>query len=185
MAAPLIVVDVQQCFLNEYTHHIPGRVVRLIRSGDYDPVLFTRFVNVPHSPYRRILDWHGCEGDAGIRLAPELESFAASARVFVKPGYAGISEELGETLRESGWEQVVLAGIDTDMCVLKVALDVFDLGIKPIVLVDCCASTAGLQAHFAGLAVLSRNIGAKQLRTAGLDEGRIAAPRTVAAPGGG
>ena len=26
------------------------------------------------------------------------------------------------------------------MCVLKTAMDVFDLGIEPIVLVDCCAS---------------------------------------------
>lgn len=45
------------------------------------------------------------------------------------------------------------------MCVLKIAMDFFDIGIEPIVLTDCCASTAGLQAHLAGLAVLSRNLG--------------------------
>jgi hypothetical protein len=43
-------------------------------------------------------------------------------------------------------------------------------------LTDCCASTAGLQAHLAGLAVLSRNIGAQRLRDAGLGEGTLAAP---------
>lgn len=69
-----------------------------------------------------------------------------------------------------------MVGIDTDMCVLKVALDLFDLIIEPLVYVDCCASTLGLQAHFAGLAVLARNIGADRLRDAGLSGGRIAAP---------
>jgi hypothetical protein len=55
-------------------------------------------------------------------------------------------------------------------------MDLFDMGIKPVVLVDCCASTAGLQAHLAGLAVLSRNLGPHQLRDAGLGEGYLAAP---------
>jgi hypothetical protein len=45
-----------------------------------------------------------------------------------------------------------------------------------VVMADCCASTAGLQAHLAGLAVLARNIGAQQLREAGLSDGQIAAP---------
>lgn len=65
------------------------------------------------------------------------------------------------------------------MCVLKIVMDTFDLNIEPVVLVDCCASTAGLQAHLAGLAVLARNIGADHLRDAGLSEGRLAAPSAV------
>lgn len=55
-------------------------------------------------------------------------------------------------------------------------MDLFDISIEPIVLTDCCASTAGLQAHLAGLAVLSRNIGAGRLRDAGLSDGSLAAP---------
>jgi nicotinamidase-related amidase len=80
-------------------------------------------------------------------------------------------------LQRQGLERITIVGIDTDMCVLKVAMDVFDLGIQPQVLIDCCASTAGLQAHLAGLAVLSRNIGAAALLDAGLNGGGLAAPR--------
>ena len=69
-----------------------------------------------------------------------------------------------------------IAALVLDMCVLKVAMDCFDLGIEPIVLVDCCASTAGLQAHLAGLAILSRNIGPHQLRLTRLHETYLAAP---------
>jgi nicotinamidase-related amidase len=85
-------------------------------------------------------------------------------------------DELTDYLRQQRIEQLSIVGIDTDMCVLKIAMDLFDIGIEPLVFTDCCASTAGLQAHFAGLAVLSRNIGAMRLRDAGLSGGSLAAP---------
>ena len=71
---------------------------------------------------------------------------------------------------------MAVVGIDTDMCVLKVALDLFDLGIEPVILVDCCASTAGLQAHLAGLSILSRNLGPHQLRLTRFNQGYLADP---------
>ena len=55
-------------------------------------------------------------------------------------------------------------------------MDLFDLGIEPVVLADCCASTMSLQAHLAGLAVLNRHIGPHQIRDAGFGGGYIAAP---------
>lgn len=175
----LIVVDVQRGFLDDYTSHIPERIARLIDTKRYQPVLFTRFVNVPESPYHRLLDWHDCAERPETDLAPELERFAASDRVFTKQGFTGLSDELREKLRRLDPDRATIVGIDTDMCVLKIAMDVFDLGIEPVVLIDCCASTGGLQAHLAGLAVLSRNIGAQQLHDAGLNNGRLAAPIRV------
>jgi len=172
----LLIVDVQRCFINPYTAHIPGRIARLVSSGDYSPLLFTRFVNVPGSPYRRFLQWNECESSADTELVPELAPFAQADRVYSKPGLAGMSDELKQRLRADGTERLTVVGIDTDMCVLKVALDAFDMGVEPILLVDCCASTAGLQAHLAGLAVLSRNLGPHQLRDAGLSGGYVAPP---------
>jgi len=176
MPKPLLVVDVQQCFINDYTHHIPKRIARLIERGDFKPVLFTKFINAPESGYRRFLDWHECDCLPAVDLVDELVRFADPDLTFSKPGYAGISDELANYLLDHRLDEVIIAGIDTDMCVLKVAMDVFDQGIKPIVLADCCASTSGLQSHFAGLAVLARNIGANQLREAGLSGGFLGAP---------
>ena len=176
MTRALLVVDVQLGFVNRYTYHIPQRIRRLIERGEHEPVLFTRFVNTPGGPYQRFLDWHECAEPPETDLAPELTAWAAPDRVYTKPGYTGIPDELADRLRDLEPEEVTVVGIDTDMCVLKVAMDVFDLGIKPVVLVDCCASTAGLQAHLAGLAVLARNVGADQLRDAGLGEGWLGAP---------
>jgi len=91
----------------------------------------------------------------------------------------GLPDALADRLRRDYRDQghISVVGIDTDMCVLKIAMDIFDLGIEPVVYVDCCASTAGLQAHLSGLAILSRNIGPHQLRLTRLHEGYLAAPK--------
>lgn len=176
MSDPLIVVDVQSGFINEFTHHIPQRVARLIERNEYSPILFTRFINISDGPYQRFLDWHSCDSEPETNIVPELEAWATSNCVFAKQGLCGVPDELISYLQQQPIERVFLVGIDTDMCVLKIAMDFFDIGIEPIVLTDCCASTAGLQAHLAGLAVLSRNIGANRLREAGLSDGSLAAP---------
>ena len=174
---PLLVVDVQRGFINEFTAHVPNRIARLIAQEDYAPVLFTRFVNAPESPYHTLLHWSSCDGPPETDLVAELEPVAHASRVYDKHGLTGLPDELAARLREEAWPAVTIVGIDTDMCVLKIAMDVFDLGIEPVVLVDCCASTAGLQAHLAGLAILSRNIGPHQLRLTELHEGYVAGPR--------
>ena len=179
-SGPLLIVDVQAAFLNAFTHHIPGRIAALIESGAFAPILFTQFVNIPDGPYRRFLDWHACAESPETDIAEPLEPWLAPERIFEKPGYTGISGDLARLLKDRQFALVTIAGIDTDMCVLKVAMDVFDLGIEPIILTDCCASTAGLQAHLAGLAVLSRNIGANRLRDAGLSDGLLGAPELAA-----
>lgn len=176
MSEPLIVVDVQPGFINDFTHHIPQRIARLIKRDEYEPILFTRFINVPEGPYQQFLDWHSCADEPETKIVPELESWAKPEQVFSKIGLCGLPDDLIAYVREQNYARVLLVGIDTDMCVLKIAMDFFDMGIEPIVLTDCCASTAGLQAHLAGLAVLSRNIGAKRLREAGLSDGFLAAP---------
>lgn len=176
MSKPLLIVDVQCGFINSFTHHLPQRIARLVKRGEYDPLLFTRLINLPDGPYQQFLDWHNCSSEPETTIVPELEPFARTDLVFSKPGLCGMPDDLKSYLTEQAIKQIFLVGIDTDMCVLKIALDIFDLGIEPIVLTDCCASTAGLQAHLAGLAVLSRNIGALRLRDAGLSEGFLAAP---------
>ena len=180
MPCPLVVVDVQVGFINNFTHHIPDRIVRLVERGEHGPLLFTKFVNVPGSPYRRFLAWDECSGPPETDLVPTIQTLANKGRVFEKRGFTGLPQDLSDHLGELAPDEVAVVGIDTDMCVLKVALDIFDRGIKPVVLTDCCASTMGAPAHLAGLAILSRNVGPEQLRDTGLGQGTIAAPPTSA-----
>jgi nicotinamidase-related amidase len=172
----ILVVDVQQGFINDYTKAIPSRIACLLEREAYDAIAFTRFINVPDGPYPRFLDWHACAGPPETDLAPELAPWIAKGHVFDKRGFTGIPADLAQHIAELDLTQMTVVGLDTDMCVLKCALDLFDRSVKPTVLADCCASTAGLQAHLAGLAVLARNVGALQLREAGLADGYLGAP---------
>jgi nicotinamidase-related amidase len=181
MSQILLVVDVQKCFLNAFTAHVPGRIRALIERRGYDHVWFTRFVNPEDGPYREILGWHGATASPDTDLAPELAPWAVADHVFTKLGLTGLPDALRTLLQQHEPERVDLVGIDTDMCVLKMAMDLFDMAIRPVVLIDCCASTAGLQTHLAGLAVLARNIGANQLRDAGLSDGYLGSPPAMVA----
>src|SRR3954468_2932015 len=84
MARPLLVVDVQNGFINDFTHHIPERIAQLIETKAFGPVLFTRFVNEAGSPYQRLLDWHGSAEPPETELVPELERFVSDGNVYVK-----------------------------------------------------------------------------------------------------
>ena len=73
-------------------------------------------------------------------------------------------DERGRRLtEESGWKEVVIRGLDTESCVLKTAVNAFELGYTPLVVEDLCASHAGREAHEAGIFVASRFIGKKQI----------------------
>lgn len=55
----------------------------------------------------------------------------------------------------------VLAGVDTDACVLKVALDLFDMGWRPRILIDACASGNGADYHDRAIEIFTRQLGRK------------------------
>lgn len=176
MANPMLIVDVQNAFINDYTHHIPESIRDVIETGTWDPLIFTRFINQPEGPYPILLGWNEAMSSPGLEIVPELQPLTGRGAIHDKPGTTGLPGDVRRLLRDKGYERVTIVGMDTDMCVLKTALDVFDLGIEPIVLTDCCASTAGLQAHFAALAILARNIGANRLHLAGTGRRPLGAP---------
>ena len=155
----LIVVDVQRGFVNEHTRHVVPTVERL--QAGYDRIYATRFVNPPASPWRRFLDWRRfAEGSADAELAFRP---AANAVILEKHVYSCVGEDLLRDLRDRGTTEVSLCGIDTDACVLISAVDLFQNGIRPVILAEACASHAGPEYHEAGFRLLERLIGKDQI----------------------
>ncbi|MGE5442745.1 MAG: isochorismatase family protein, partial [Bacteroidota bacterium] len=68
-----------------------------------------------------------------------------------------------DRLRRDAVSRVHLCGIGTDSSVLISAVDLFEAGIEPVVLAHACASAAGHADHQAGLQILKRLIGDKQV----------------------
>ena len=69
----------------------------------------------------------------------------------------------GRVVEGGGWQNLVICGIATESCVCKTAVDAFERGFTPWVLTDAIARHAGPAVHGAGLLVISRFIGARQL----------------------
>jgi len=164
-ASMLLVVDVQNGFINEHTLHLVAIINELIArfSRRGEPVAFTRFVNLPGSGYERWIHWTRFMHEPENALHADIDTGAYP--VFVKHGYTAFTPRFEDHVRGQGIERLLLCGIATDGCVLKSAVDAFERGIEPVVLVDACASHAGRDIHEAGLLLLSRFIGQGQLKS--------------------
>lgn len=120
----LIIIDVQQGFVNEWTRHIHDAAARL--QHRFEPVFVTRFENPEGSPFRAF--------KALERFAPGSPETAlafgpkANARHIVKNSYSAATPEvLAAACRAGG--AAYLCGIATDNCVLATALDLFAAGL--------------------------------------------------------
>ncbi len=160
MATALLIIDVQQGFINAATRHLPAMVADL--QDDYDRVFATQFVNPPGSPFRNLLGWQKfAPGSADVQLAFTPRD---DATVIEKSVYTCVTPDFLATLARERLDEIHLAGIATDNCVLKCAVDLFEGGRRPVVLAEFCASHAGADHHQWGLAIIERFIGAAQVR---------------------
>lgn len=160
MAAALIIIDVQKGFIGATTAHVPARVEAL--QGNYATVVATRFVNPEGSAHRRLIGWRRFapgSADTELAFAP-----AAQVRVVDKVTYSCLTAEVRGILAASGADEVHLAGIATDNCVLASAIAAFEAGLTPVVLAEACGSHGGADYHDWGLRILRRLIGAAQVR---------------------
>jgi nicotinamidase-related amidase len=168
----LVVIDVQNGFVTEHSEPVMPVIVNLIRhwqtvGGD---VVFSRYLNYPGSPFERLMSWTRMAGGPETNLTAELMPFVGPhTPVVIKHTYTLFTPEYVKLVTERGWTDLYLCGFDTDMCVLKTAVDAFERDLTPWVVEDACASHLGPEGHDAGLRVLRRFIGISHvIRTADL-----------------
>lgn len=143
----LLAVDVQKEFRDQDGRY--ERIVSYIQNaaGKYDRVYATVCANRPDSPFVKNKVWFDCIG--GV----EPLAFQPDA-AFVKYGYGFL---------DYSWlspeDHYDIIGFNTDCCVLKVALDLFDRGYDFHVLTEYCYSSSGGEEHRRGVAVLKDLLG--------------------------
>jgi nicotinamidase-related amidase len=162
---PLIVVDVQNGFVTPHSRHVLPVITDVVSIWvrAKRPVFLTRFINTPGSPWHALMGWHRLQGEPETDLHPSLEQFVAHSTVVEKTSYTSITGPVDEYIRQVKPETVAICGIATDGCVLKTALDVFDMGLRPLLVADACASHAGSDVHEAALMILTRQLGRAQI----------------------
>lgn len=139
----LLVVDLQREFRD-----IDGQYERILNwvktVKGYDKIIATKCLNSMDSPFVKYENWYDC-----IDSVCELE-FQAD-KVIEKYGYGLIDySKLSKT------DTYNIVGFNTDACVLKIAMDLFDRNYDFKVLTDFCYSSNGLEHHQYGVELLQR-----------------------------
>lgn len=167
-SAALIVIDAQNGFISDHSRPVIPAIASLVQrwqaaGGD---VVFTRYLNYAGSPYERLIRWSKLKNSPEIDIVPELLPLASKATAIVDKTIYSFFNDEGETLvREHGWSELYVCGLDTESCVLKTVVDAFERDLTPRLIRDASASHAGQTAHDAGILVASRFIGSDQIIT--------------------
>lgn len=162
MKKALIVVDVQKYFLDHRTKNIVRNIRDYLNknSSKYSKVYFTIFKNDPKSPLWQISAWRGCVASPDTDICDEIKEFANDKNLFYKNILSSAKvPQVIDGLKSNNILEVHLCGFDTDCCVLATAYDLFDQGIKPVVLGNLTWSTSKEKLHTPALQMLKRNIG--------------------------
>jgi nicotinamidase-related amidase len=163
----LVVVDVQNGFVTDQSRPVVPVIAELVErwTAAGRPVIFTRYLNWPGSLFERLMDWRKLAHAPETDIVPELAVAAEKAAVIDKKGYTLFNEQGRALVEQNGWTDLVFCGIDTEICVLKSAVDAFEADITPWVLIDASASHSSQAAHDAGIFIGRRFIGSAQFIT--------------------
>jgi nicotinamidase-related amidase len=163
----LVVVDVQNGFITDLSRPVVPVIKDLVDrwTATGRPIVFTRYLNHPGSMFEKLLDWRKVTHSPETDIVPELADAATRADVIDKHGYTLFNDTGRALVADHGWTDLVFCGIDTEICVLKSAVDAFEAGITPWIITDASASHSSVAAHDAGILIGRRFIGPAQFIT--------------------
>ncbi len=131
----LLIVDMQKGFMNEKNKFLIDRIKKLF-SKPFDKFYATKFVNKKESPFVIFLNWENLMTKSEQEFAVELPN---DVTILEKTSY---SLESGGVNQFNKTDKVYLCGTDYDACVLAIAYQLFDKGIKPYILIDYVGSAS-------------------------------------------
>lgn len=155
MNSLLLIIDLQKVFINKNTRKLPKKINKIINDKKYNKVAFTRFNNFDDSIYVKKLKWKKCINVDDKKIMIDV----GNNKVFNKYVYSAVNEEFIKFIKENNITNIYLCGIDIECCVLKTAIDLFELGYNVYVLKDYCTCTHGIIRKNNALKIIKRCIG--------------------------
>lgn len=154
----ILLVDIQEGYMNDELRTLPKNIEKHVKNYDYDLVIATRLINKNDSLHQTdiyIKDMTVFSSKA--KLVDPIDKIADF--VLMKSTYTSYTPDVAKLLEKKEVKQVYLAGLNTETSILATALDLFDKGIKPIILSHLCHSTHGKSINDAALEILRIAIG--------------------------
>ncbi|WP_054740861.1 isochorismatase family cysteine hydrolase [Cellulosilyticum ruminicola] len=154
----LLIVDVQDGYINEFTQRIPKEIEKHVHNFNYDLVIATRFINKSDSLHKSELNMKDMTMlSPHAKLAENIGSLADI--VIMKSTYTSLTVDVAKLLEKNQVREVYVAGLNTDTSIMATALELFDKGIKPKILSNLCGTIHGEQANSAALEILKNALG--------------------------
>lgn len=151
----LIIIDLQNEFINEYTNNSINEIKTLISSNKYNNIIFTRFINSNNNPTFTKLNWNGCLDEESKKICIDTNNY----KILDKETYSAYNSDLVNYINDNRIDNIYLCGIDIECCVLITAMNLFENGYNVYVLKDYSYCTNGINRKNNAIEILKRNIG--------------------------
>ncbi|MEE1072748.1 MAG: isochorismatase family protein [Cellulosilyticum sp.] len=154
----ILLVDIQEGYMRDELRNLPKDIEKHIKNYDYYLVIATRFINKNDSLHKadiHIKDMTVFSSKA--KLVEPIEKI--SDFVLMKSTYTSLTEDVVKLLEKNQVKQVYIAGLNTETSILATAFDLFDKGIKPVILSHLCNSVNGQEINKAALDILRKAVG--------------------------
>lgn len=155
----LLVIDLQENFINNNTKNVPNSIKKLIDSNIANHIVFTKFINDDSSNFYKILNYKGCMNEKDRNIVIDTKDY----KIIEKRVYTAYNDELKLYIDTNKIRTIYLCGIDTDACVLKTALDLFENVFDVKVVEDCSMSHSGIEYHNSAINMLKKLIGSQNV----------------------
>ena len=135
--------------------NVPNIIKKLIDSNIANHIVFTKFINYDSSNFYKILNYKGCMNEKDRNIVIDTKDY----KIIEKRVYTAYNDELKLYIDNNNIKTIYLCGIDTDACVLKTALDLFENKFDVKVIEDCSMSHSGIEYHNSAINMLRKLIG--------------------------
>lgn len=159
----LVIVDLQNGFINENTAHLPHKIAEFINSHDcFDSIVATRYCNTSETACFKFGGWKECmSGTFASELVSDIKPYVM--RTFDKTTYSGLTSEFRAFVMNEIFDKLYFCGVNTDCCVLATVFSFYDNVHDCTVISDLCASTLGEEKHRNAIDLLKDNITAERV----------------------
>lgn len=132
----LLVIDLQNEFINQYSKSAINDISDLIRKNTFDKIIFTRFINDKNNPCYKIgRKW--CLSKKSQNICIDTWHHI----IVDKWTYTAYNEEIKNFINKNNIKNIYLCGIDAECCVYVTALNMFENNLNVFVLKDYIYST--------------------------------------------
>jgi len=161
MRNALLVIDVQEDFVNKSTKRIPIKIRDFLKTHKFDYVFFFKFVNDKKSNWEKVFKWGKMLKDSETKIVPELKLFLRKNNVFIKNAAFSVFtvKKFNNCLKKNKIKKLFMCGFDTHACVLASALEAFSKGFDVKVIEDLCGASHGESYHKSAINILKVNLG--------------------------